>query len=158
MPQQTENQPITKPDYNSEWYQIGNDNWDYIDSRLIIRAPESDLSTYEPLYGAVFVATDTGAVFDGTGASWAKADRQFDRLTAATADIATLAGALTNGASVSTLDGPGLVVSSGTLTAQSASGLRDYATGETINVAITTDPSTLATPPDGEEVLVIDDS
>ena len=52
-----------------------NSNLDHIDATLTIRDVESNKTRYDPVTNAVFVATDTGAIYEGTGTSWTRAGR-----------------------------------------------------------------------------------
>lgn len=47
---------------------------------LVVRDVESELSSHTPHDGAVFIATDTGAVYDGDGVIWSTADRGIGHL------------------------------------------------------------------------------
>lgn len=61
-------------------------SWDYnqefqaLEERLAVRDTEANLSNYTAYAGATFIATDTGAVYDGDGTSWNHADRDLNSL------------------------------------------------------------------------------
>lgn len=69
------------PNHQLNTYEQGDSNWEHstdmetIEERLVIRDVEANLSNYTPHSGATFIATDSGAVFDGDGASWNGAER-----------------------------------------------------------------------------------
>lgn len=64
-------------------YDRGDTDWTHapdmrtIERRLVVRDVVDARDSYEPHEGATFVATDTGAVYDGTGEEWQKASREF---------------------------------------------------------------------------------
>lgn len=63
------------PDHEPNWGESLRNNWSDADDRIIIRDVESDVDNYTPKDGATFIATDTGAVYDGNGNQWILADR-----------------------------------------------------------------------------------
>lgn len=77
MADNTDNHELNK-------YSQGEDNWthstdmDTIEERLVVRDVESNRTGYTPHSDAIFIATDTGAIYDGDGSSWNKGDRGFD--------------------------------------------------------------------------------
>lgn len=79
------------PNHKFNQYQHGERPWGHqedfkeVEETLPIRDVESNLSEYTPHGGATFIATDTGAVYDGTGAEWVPAKRVFG-------DISTMGG------------------------------------------------------------------
>ena len=81
------------PNHELNTYEPGDENWSHsadmetIEERLVVRAPESDREDYEPYEDAIFVATDTGAVYDGDGWRWVEASRRYDELDADEAEI-----------------------------------------------------------------------
>lgn len=62
-------------------YSEGETDWthapdmQHIEERLVVRDTEANLSNYTPHATATFIATDTGAVYDGDGGSWSSATR-----------------------------------------------------------------------------------
>lgn len=50
------------------------------DATVVYRDLEADRTNHTPHDGAVFIATDTGAVYDGDGESWVKATRKVESL------------------------------------------------------------------------------
>lgn len=109
------------PNHGLHTYEQGETDWTHtpdmktIEERLVVRAPESERDEYEPHAGATFVATDTGAVYDGDGSTWFRARRQYDstRSEETTADSFVAENALaiptyeSRGAMVSAIDEPG---------------------------------------------------
>lgn len=69
-------------------FEDGDVNWEHstdmdtIERRLVVRDSEASRTDYTPHNGAIFIAQDTGAVYDGNGSSWSLASRQFDGLSA----------------------------------------------------------------------------
>ena len=82
------------------------------EERLPVRDLESNLSTKTPHAGSQFVATDTGAVYDGDGTNWNLATREF-------AEVATasISGPVTGDLPLTSLTGAGLSIEAGELTA-----------------------------------------
>lgn len=74
------------PNHNFNQYQHGERPWGHqedfeeLEEIVPIRDVESNLSNYTPHGGATFIATDTGAVFDGTGEEWIAAKRRFGEI------------------------------------------------------------------------------
>lgn len=72
------------PNHGLNKYSIGETDWthapdmQHIEEVLRIRDTEANLSTYEPYADAEFIATDTGAVYDGDGTNWNKATREVE--------------------------------------------------------------------------------
>lgn len=70
------------PNHNLNTYSEGDTNWthspdmEHIEERLQIRDTEEKLENYVPHSKATFIATDTGAVYDGDGSQWNKATRK----------------------------------------------------------------------------------
>ncbi|MFC3958596.1 right-handed parallel beta-helix repeat-containing protein [Halovivax cerinus] len=68
-------------------YERGDTDWTHapdmetIERRLVVRGERAALDSYDPHDGATFVATDTGAVFDGDGDSWSRATRRYAETT-----------------------------------------------------------------------------
>lgn len=75
------------PNHGLNKYEQGDTNWTHsadmqtIEERLVIRDEEGNLGNYSPHSGATFVATDTGAVYDGDGTEWQLASRKVSSLT-----------------------------------------------------------------------------
>lgn len=75
------------PNHKLNKYDQGDPNWTHspdmqtIEERLLVRDEEGNLENYSPHSGATFIATDTGAVYDGNGSSWNAANRQVGSLT-----------------------------------------------------------------------------
>lgn len=71
-------------------YTSGEENWTHspdmqtIEERLTVRDTEANRSNYTPHAGARFIATDTGAIYDGDGGSWNLADRKVSQVRTAT--------------------------------------------------------------------------
>lgn len=82
--EETPNHSLNKYDQGDAWDY--NEDMDHIDERLVIRDTEANRSSYTPHDGALFIATDTGAEYDGDGSSWNKADRGYGSLSADHAD------------------------------------------------------------------------
>ncbi len=61
---------------------MNNDMTDKLEKKLVARDTESNKGNYTPYSNAIFIATDTGAVFDGDGTSWNKAERDFQNISA----------------------------------------------------------------------------
>lgn len=57
---------------------VTNDVTAKLEEKLVARDLEANLADYEPYEDAVFVATDTGAVYDGGGTRWKRASRDFE--------------------------------------------------------------------------------
>ncbi|WP_290818624.1 right-handed parallel beta-helix repeat-containing protein [Halovivax sp.] len=74
-------------------YEQGDTDWTHapdmetIEERLVVRDAREAIGDYEPHEGATYVATDTGAVYDGDGEEWTKATREY--ATAAVDDLIT---------------------------------------------------------------------
>lgn len=84
---ETDNHGLQKPDQGDTDWTHGPD-MQTAEERLPIRDVEANLGQYTPHAGATFVATDSGAVYDGDGAAWNAADREFSSLRATdTADL-----------------------------------------------------------------------
>lgn len=79
MVKETENHALNK-------YDKGDANWNHspdmqhIEERLVVRDEESRLNDYIPHDTATFIATDSGAVYDGDGTQWSKAQRDVGSL------------------------------------------------------------------------------
>ena len=71
------------PNHGLHKYSQGELDWTHspdmqtIEERMIVRDEEANLGNYAPYRTATFRATDTGAVYDGTGDSWRPAGRGF---------------------------------------------------------------------------------
>lgn len=69
------------------------DSWDYndematIEERLVVRDIESNRSDYTPHEDAIFIATDTGRVYDGTGSQWDPAIRRHNVVDSGTIEL-----------------------------------------------------------------------
>ncbi|WP_123533107.1 polysaccharide deacetylase family protein [Halosimplex salinum] len=69
------------PNHELNRYEPGDTDWTHspdmrtIEERLVVRDAEANLQTYTPHEAATFIATDTGAVYDGDGDSWNAATR-----------------------------------------------------------------------------------
>jgi len=70
-------------DFDGTWGTdvMNDDMTQKLEERLVARDTEANLSNYTPYDEAIFVATDTGAVYDGDGSSWNKAERDFQKVT-----------------------------------------------------------------------------
>lgn len=112
-------------------YALG-DDWDYnqefqtLEERVPVRDSDGNQTNYTPYSGAIFVARDTGAVYDGDGSAWNKATRELSDLTvdnavsagSLDATSATLSGDLSvSGVSASTVSTTSTISSGGTLDA-----------------------------------------
>jgi len=64
-----------------------NDDMDTVEKRLVVRDVESNRGNYTPHDGAQFIATDTGAVYDGDGANWTRATRRHNIVAAGTVEL-----------------------------------------------------------------------
>ena len=53
-----------------------------VDSDIPIKDTDANKSNYTPKDGATFIATDTGAVYNGDGSTWTLVGRQYDSVTA----------------------------------------------------------------------------
>lgn len=57
-------------------YDQGDDSWEHstdmqtIEERLVIRDTDANTSNYTPHSGALYLATDTGEVYEGDGSAW----------------------------------------------------------------------------------------
>lgn len=69
---------------------------DSIDTEIEIRDTDSNKSEYEPKDGAIFRATDIGAVYIGDGTSWNLVNAKFENLLATEADFDEVSGLLTD--------------------------------------------------------------
>lgn len=71
------------PNHDLNKYQIGDSSWTHapdmetIEERLVIRDREGNRTSYVAYEGALFIATDTGAVFDSDGENWIRASRSY---------------------------------------------------------------------------------
>jgi len=67
----TENHPYHTPEKGTlDWNVPLNDNFRQLDRDVEVRDVETNLDDYTPKTGALFRATDTGAVFVGDGSNW----------------------------------------------------------------------------------------
>ncbi|WP_436924495.1 hypothetical protein [Halosimplex amylolyticum] len=72
------------PNHDLRKYEPGETDWTHspdmqtIEERLVVRDEEANLGRYTPHEAATFIATDTGAVYDGDGDSWTSATRDVD--------------------------------------------------------------------------------
>ena len=72
------------PNHDLNLYETGDTDWSHrpdmetIEQRLVIRDEEDSLDSYTPHDGALFIATDTGVVYDGDGGDWQKAALSLD--------------------------------------------------------------------------------
>lgn len=87
----TQNHDLPRPDsgtFEGTWgTDVMNDDMTAkLEERLVARDTESNLSNYEAYEDAIFIATDTGAVYDGNGTSWEKASRQFESISTESLD------------------------------------------------------------------------
>lgn len=86
------------PNHNFDKFQHGERPWghqddlDHIEENLTVRDVEANLNQYEPHGGAEFIATDTGAVYDGTGSQWVPAKRVFGDISVAGGSESTIWG------------------------------------------------------------------
>ncbi|WP_459194041.1 polysaccharide deacetylase family protein [Halosimplex sp. J119] len=76
------------PNHDLRKYEPGETDWTHspdmqtIEERLVVRDEEANRDRYTPHEAATFIATDTGAVYDGDGDSWTSATRGVDRVNA----------------------------------------------------------------------------
>ncbi|WP_135366305.1 polysaccharide deacetylase family protein [Halosimplex halophilum] len=76
------------PNHDLHRYEPGETDWTHspdmatIEERLVVRDEEANLGNYTPHEAATFVATDTGAVYDGDGDAWTPATREADQINA----------------------------------------------------------------------------
>lgn len=77
--QDTPNHNLNKYEYGDSWNY--NTDMDHIEELLVVRDVEANLANYTPHNKALFVATDTGAVYDGDGTNWNAATRELAGLT-----------------------------------------------------------------------------
>ncbi|MXV60991.1 hypothetical protein GS429_02735 [Natronorubrum sp. JWXQ-INN-674] len=49
-----------------------------LEAKLVARDREANKGEYEPYADAIFIATDTGRVFDGNGSEWVRATRKYE--------------------------------------------------------------------------------
>lgn len=74
------------PNHELHKYEPGDTDWthspdmQHIEERLVIRDVEANRSRYTPHPTATFIATDTGAVYDGDGEAWNAATRAFESI------------------------------------------------------------------------------
>lgn len=86
------------PNHKFNQYQHGERPWGHqedleeIEENLPIRDLEANLSNYEPHGGATFIATDSGAVYDGTGSQWVPAERVYGDISIAGGAESTIWG------------------------------------------------------------------
>jgi hypothetical protein len=70
MPE-TPNHGYNVPDEGTQnWHEPLNENFEAYDTDIEVRDEEANLGDYEPKEGAKFLATDSGAVYLGTGSRW----------------------------------------------------------------------------------------
>lgn len=113
MPTDTQLHGLTRPDkFTLEWHIPLNDNFTYIDQRLTAQDVEANLTTYPPLAGAEFRATDTGAIYVGDGVNWSLADRSFSDVEVRTATIRDIGSDPTTAGEM-TRNGSDVIVHSG---------------------------------------------
>ena len=68
-------------EFAGEWGEIINDEgWGQLEELLIARDVDDDRTEYEPYDGALFWASDTGAVYVGTGTEWELRDAEFSEI------------------------------------------------------------------------------
>lgn len=76
--------PTPTDNHNLDVGYVEGESWDYndefqtIEERLVVRDTEANLSNYTPHSAATFIATDTGAVYDGDGTNWNAATRSYN--------------------------------------------------------------------------------
>lgn len=71
MAEQTENHDLNTPTKGTnDWSTPLNANFDQLDVDVAVRAPVSQRGDYTPADGAWFLATDTGALYQGDGSAW----------------------------------------------------------------------------------------
>ncbi|RXK46944.1 hypothetical protein [Halorientalis pallida] len=81
------------PNHGLNIYSEGDTDWTHspdmraIEKRLVIRDQESNLSNYTAHEGAIFIAEDTGAVYDAKQSSWTRASREFESIEVSDATI-----------------------------------------------------------------------
>lgn len=67
----TENHGYNTPAEGTEdWHLPVNENFENIDTDVLIRDTEANLGNYTPTAGAAFLATDTLAFYEGNGTDW----------------------------------------------------------------------------------------
>lgn len=78
----------TTDNHDLNLYEQGDENWSHrddletLEKATPVRDAEANRNSYIPYEGATFVATDTGAVYDGNGSRWTKASRNFEGIKA----------------------------------------------------------------------------
>lgn len=71
MSDPTVNHGLSRPDRGAQnWHVPLNENFTKIDQQVEIRDREANRSEYDPVDGAKFLASDTGAVYVGDGEEW----------------------------------------------------------------------------------------
>ncbi len=86
------------PNHKFNQYQHGERPWGHqpdfqeVEENLPVRDVEANLSNYTPHGGATFIATDSGAVYDGTGSQWVPASRKFGEISTMGGTEATIWG------------------------------------------------------------------
>lgn len=67
----TDNHGLNDPPKGAtDWHIPLNENWRDLDTKVEVRALDSNRTTFTPASGAKFVATDTGNVYLGDGTGW----------------------------------------------------------------------------------------
>lgn len=67
----TDNHEYNTPQRGAtDWHVPLNENFEKLETDVEVRGPEADRDDYEPVAGAKFLATDTGAVYLGDGSQW----------------------------------------------------------------------------------------
>jgi hypothetical protein len=73
----------TPSEGTTDWHIPLNENFNQLDVDVEIRGPEENKGDYDPIAGAKYEATDSGAVYYGNGDTWVLADRKVDSLESA---------------------------------------------------------------------------
>ena len=71
MPQYTQNHGLSTPvKGTNDWSAPLNENFESLDVAVAVRDSVARRTKYDPLTGAWFIATDTGALYHGDGTDW----------------------------------------------------------------------------------------
>lgn len=122
MPNYTDNHDYQLFENNEEPWEHRTD-FSALDIDIEIRDTESNLNDYTPKDGAMFRATDTGAIYLGNGSDWSVAD-----LSAGSVNVEAIS--IGNSELVTDLTGSNLSITNGTLNAEALEG--DYSGSERI--------------------------
>lgn len=79
MPDYTENHAFQLWNQRDEPWEYNTD-FSELDTKVPIRDTDANKANYNPKDGALFRATDTGALYQGDGVNWVKVDLSVDNL------------------------------------------------------------------------------